>query len=78
MTEGRKPMSVQEVAAAAMELSREDRLSLLEQVEGSLYSDEISPADIADSHRIMREIEAGRMGTVPAEQVLAMLDRMAR
>lgn len=78
MTEERKPMSVQDVVAAAMDLSREDRMSLLEQVEDSLYSDEIDPADIEDSHRIMREIEGGRMRTVPAEQVLDMLNRMAR
>jgi hypothetical protein len=53
-------------------------MSLLEQVEDSLYSDEIDPADIEDSHRIMREIDAGRMRTVPAEQVVEMLKRMAR
>lgn len=78
MTERRKPMSVAEVVAAAMDLSHEDRMSLLEQVEDSLHSDEIDPADIEASHRIMREMESGQMRTVPGDQVLDMLRRMAR
>lgn len=78
MTEEGKRMSVEDVAAAAMDLSPEDRITLLERVEDSLYSDAIDAADIEDSHRIMEDIEAGRMRTVPAEQVLEMLDRMAR
>ena len=77
MTGERKPMSVEQVVAAALDLSEEDRISLLEQVEDSLYSDEIDPADLEDHDRIMEEVRAGRMKTVPAEQVLDMLDRMA-
>lgn len=78
MTGERKPpMSVEQVVAAALDLSEEDRISLLEQVEDSLYSDEIDPADLEDHYRIMEEVRAGRMKTVPAEQVLDMLDRMA-
>lgn len=78
MAEERKPMSVEQIVSAALELPEEDRLFVLERVEESLHSDEIDPADIEDHHRIMGEIRAGRMKTVPAEQVLDMLDRMAR
>lgn len=77
MTEERKRMSVQEVAAAAMELSREERLSLLEQVEDSLYSDEIDPEILERAQRTLDAIRAGRATTVPADEVLDMLDRMA-
>ncbi|HST59095.1 MAG TPA: hypothetical protein VLK84_10410 [Longimicrobium sp.] len=77
MAEERKPKPVTELDAAALDLSRDDRLSDLEQVEDRLYSDEIDPADIEDHHRIIDEIKAGRMKTVAAEQVLDMLDRMA-
>ncbi len=78
MTEERKRMSIEEVVAAAMDLSDADRLTVLEQLEGSLFFDEVDPSDIVDSQRIMRDIETGRMRTVPADQVLEMLDRMAR
>jgi hypothetical protein len=77
VTEERKPMSFEEVVAAALELPEEERVSLLEQVEDSLYSDEIDPADVEDHHRIIAEINAGRMKTVPAEQVLDMLEAAA-
>lgn len=77
MTGERKPMSVQEVAAAAMELSREDRLSLLDQVEDSLYSDEIDAEILERAQRTLDDIRAGRVNTVPADEVLDMLDRMA-
>lgn len=77
MTEERKPMSVQDVVAAAMDLSREDRMSLLEQVEDSLYSDEIDPEILERAQRTLDDIKAGRVKTIPADEVLDMLDRMA-
>ena len=79
MTEERKPpMSIEELEAAALDLSPEDRIKLLERIEDGLFSDEVDAEDIEDSRRIMEEIEAGRMKTVPAEDVLNMLNRMAR
>jgi hypothetical protein len=78
MTEERKPMSIDEIEAAALELPEEERITLLERIQDSLFSDDLDPEDIEDSRRIMEEIKAGRMKTVPAEDVLDMLEQMAR
>lgn len=67
-------MTAEEIIAAALNLTVEERISLIDRVEESLWSTIVDPADREDSLRIMREIVAGRMGTVPAEQVLASLE----
>jgi putative addiction module component (TIGR02574 family) len=77
MTEERKPMPVEQIVAAALDLSREDRLLVLEQVEDSLYSDEIDPTVLAEAHRRLDEMKSGRVAPVPFEQLLDDLDRLA-
>jgi putative addiction module component (TIGR02574 family) len=78
MTEERKPpMSIEEIEAAALDLSPQERIALLERIEDSLFSDDADPEDVADSRRIMEEIRAGRMKTVPSEDVLRELEAAA-
>ncbi|HEX2079534.1 MAG TPA: addiction module protein [Longimicrobium sp.] len=70
-------MSVEQVTAAALDLSPEDRIAVIESLEGSFLTDEIDPAIIERARRTMADIKSGRATTVPAEEVLDMLDRMA-
>jgi hypothetical protein len=69
-------MTLSEVKAAALALPRREQVELLYALEDSVYPP-IDPADLAESRWIMDEIRAGRMETVPAEEVLAELDRIA-
>lgn len=69
-------MTLAQIAAAAMALSKEERTLLLDMIEDSIYP-EIDAADLAEHHWIMEEIRAGRMKTVPSDGVLAELDRVA-
>jgi putative addiction module component (TIGR02574 family) len=79
MTEERKrPMSVHEVVAAALELSEEDRYALVEQVQDSLYDDDaIDPTVLAEARRRLEDMKSGRVSPVPFEQLLHDLDRLA-
>jgi hypothetical protein len=70
-------MSIDEIEAAVLDLPLEDRFALMERVEGSMFSDEIDPAVLERARRTMADIKSGRAQAVPADEVLAMLDRIA-
>lgn len=69
-------MTLAEVEAAAMALPLEERVALLDALEDSVYPGP-DPADIEHSRWIVEEMLAGRMKAVPADEVLAELDRIA-
>lgn len=73
----RKPMSIDELTSAVLDLPPEDRFALMERVEGSMFNDEIDPAVLERARRTMADIKSGRAKGVPADEVLAMLDRIA-
>jgi hypothetical protein len=74
----RKPMSLDELTAAVLDLSPEDRFALMERVEDSMFHDDIDPVVLERARRSMADIKSGRAKAVPAEEVLDMLDRIAR
>ncbi len=67
----RKPMSIDELTAAVMDLSPEDRFALMERVEGSMFHDDIDSAVLERARRSMADIKSGRTKAVPADEVLA-------
>jgi hypothetical protein len=68
------PMTLAEVKAAALTLTRPEQIDLMFDLQDHLFP--VDEADVADSKWIMEEIQAGRMETITAEEVLAELDRM--
>ena len=74
----RKPMSLDELTAAVLDLPPEDRFVLMERVEDSIFHDDIDPAVLERARRSMADIKSGRTKAVPADEVLDMLDRIAR
>jgi hypothetical protein len=70
-------MSLDELTAAVLDLSPEDRFDLIERVEDSLFHDDIDPAVLERARRSMADIKSGRVKSVPADDVLDMLDRIA-
>lgn len=79
MPEERKPMSIDELTSAVLDLSPQERARLIEQVEDSLYPmDAIDPAVLDEARRQLDEMKAGRVKGVPMEQLLDELDRMAQ
>ena len=75
----RKPMSIDELTAAVMDLAPRERARLIEKVEDSLYPlDDIDPADLEEARRQLDDMKAGRVKGIPMEHMLDELDRMAR
>lgn len=80
MAEERKPrMSIAEIEAVLVEMPDEQFDELIDRVvaQKRRVEDEIDPAILERARRTMDDIRAGREKTVPAEEVLDMLDRMA-
>lgn len=80
MTEERKPpMSIEEREAALMELPDEQIDDLLDRIRSRrvAYEEEIDPAVLERARRTVADIRSGRETTVPADEVLDMLDQMA-
>lgn len=75
----RKPMSLDELTAAVLDLPPNDRARLIERVEDSLYPvTDIDPAALDEARRQLDDMKAGRVKGIPMEQLLDELDRMAR
>lgn len=74
----RKPMSLDELTAAVLDLPPKDRARLIERVEDSMFNDEIDPAVLKRARRSMADIKSGCAKAVPADEVLDMLDRIAK
>lgn len=64
--------SIQDVKAAALDLSAEDRAELAQRLLSSLDRDpEVEAAWNEEIRRRIADLEAGRMTTIPAEEVFA-------
>jgi hypothetical protein len=74
MENGSNPMTLAEVKAAALALTRPEQIDLVFDLQDYLFP--VDEADVADSQWIMEEMQAGRMKTIPAAEVLAELDRI--
>ena len=75
----RKPMSIDELTAAVLDLPPEDRAALIGRVEGSLYPvDDIDPAVLDRARRELADMKSGRVKGIPMEELLDELDRMAQ
>jgi putative addiction module component (TIGR02574 family) len=73
MTEERKPMSVEQIVSAALELPEEDREELISQLRDSLTDDDVDQAWRAEVRRRLARIEAGDVEWIDGEEVLAEL-----
>jgi putative addiction module component (TIGR02574 family) len=72
----RKPMSIDELATAVLDLPPRQRAALLERVEDSLYPvDDIDPAILDRARRELEDMKSGKVKGIPAEEVLDQLDR---
>ncbi|HEX6371557.1 MAG TPA: addiction module protein [Longimicrobium sp.] len=71
-------MSIDELTAAVLDLPLEERFALMERVEGSMFHEDIDPAVLERARQSMADIKSGRAKAVPADEVLGMLNRIAR
>ncbi|MCR9142413.1 MAG: addiction module protein [bacterium] len=65
--------SLKEIEAAALQLSDEDQLSLVESLLANVQADidpELKAAWLVEAKRRWTEIESGRVGTVSYDEVL--------
>ena len=75
----RKPMSIDELTAAVLDLPLEERAALIGRVEGSLYPvDDLDPAVLEEARRQLDDMKSGRVKGIPMEQLLDELDQMAQ
>lgn len=76
MTEERKPMSIEELEVALMELPDEQMDDLLNRIlsRRAAYEEDIDPEVLERARRTVADIRSGRETTVPAEQVLRDLE----
>jgi putative addiction module component (TIGR02574 family) len=75
----RKPMSIDELTAAVLDLPPQERAQLIEKVEDSLYPlDDVDPTVLEEAGRQLDDMKAGRVKGIPMEQLLDELDRMAQ
>jgi putative addiction module component (TIGR02574 family) len=75
----RKPMSIDELTAAVLDLPPQERAQLIEKVENSLYPlDDIDPTALERARRELADMKAGRVKGIPMEELLDELDRMAQ
>ena len=75
----RRPMSIDEIEAAVLELPPEERAALIGRVEGRLYPvDDIDPAALDRARRELADMKSGRVRGIPMEELLDELDRMAQ
>jgi putative addiction module component (TIGR02574 family) len=73
MAEERKPMSVEQIVSAALELPEEDREEVISRLRDSLTDDEVDQAWRAEVRRRLARIEAGDVEWIDGEEVLAEL-----
>ena len=75
----RKPKSVDELTAAVLDLSPQERARLIEKVESSLYplDDDIDPTVLERARRGLGDMKSGRAKGIPMEELLDELDPMA-
>jgi putative addiction module component (TIGR02574 family) len=75
----RKPVSIDELTAAVLDLPPQERAQLIEKVEGSLYPlNDIDPAVLERARRELADMKSGRVKGIPMEELLDELDRMAQ
>ncbi len=74
MTEERKPMSVEQIVSAALELPEEDREEVISRLQDSLTDDEVDQAWRAEVRRRLALIEAGEVEWIEEEALFAELD----
>jgi putative addiction module component (TIGR02574 family) len=75
MTEERKPMSIEEVEAAALELSEDDREELIARLQGRMPTGhEVDEAWRAEVRRRIELINAGDVEWVDEDEIFAELD----
>jgi putative addiction module component (TIGR02574 family) len=75
----RKPMSIDELTAAVLDLPPNERAQLIEKVENSLYPlDDLDPVVLETARRELADMKAGRVKGIPMEELLEELDRMAQ
>ena len=70
----RKPMSIDEIEAAALKLPVDKIDELMDRLSVHRGMD---PEDFAEARRTIDEMKSGRMKGIPMEQLLDELDRMA-
>lgn len=77
--QGKPKMSIEEIETVLVNLPGEEWDDLLDRVLSQRESleEEIDPAILERAQRTLEDIRAGRVKTIPAEEVLDMLDRMA-
>ena len=73
MTEERKPMSIDEIEAVALELPEGERAELIGRLQDSLVDDDVDQAWRAEVRRRVARIEAGDVEWIDGEEVLAEL-----
>lgn len=74
MTEERKPMSVEQIVSAALELPDEDREEVVSRLQDSLMDEEVDLAWRAEVRRRLALIEAGEVEWIEEEELFAELD----
>lgn len=74
MTKERKPMSVQQIVSAALELPEEDREEVVSRLQDSLMDEEVDQAWRAEVRRRVALIEAGEVEWIEEEELFAELD----
>jgi putative addiction module component (TIGR02574 family) len=75
MSGERKRMSLDELTAAVLDLPPQERALLIERVEDSLFHDDIDPVVLERARQSMADIKSGRVKSVPADEVLDMLEK---
>jgi putative addiction module component (TIGR02574 family) len=74
MTGERKPMSVEQIVSAALELPEEDREEVVSRLQDSLMDEEVDQAWRAEVRRRIALIEAGEVEWIEEEALFAELD----
>jgi hypothetical protein len=74
MTEERKPMSVEQIVSAALELPEEDREEVISRLQDSLTDEEVDQMWRAEVRRRVALIEAGEVEWIEEEELFAELD----
>src|SRR5687768_11866272 len=77
MRDGRqRQLTLRELEAAALALSRRDQIALMRAIEANVFAP-VDPEDLAEARRTIDDMKVGRVKAIPMEQVLDELDQMA-
>lgn len=74
MAEERKPMSVEQIVSAALDLPEEDREQVVSRLQDSLTHDAVDQAWRAEVRRRLDLIAAGEVEWIEEEELFAELD----